>query len=137
MVIRLLLSIGMLLASFGSFAEEEGEGSSPTAQYVELSPSFVANFGGGSASKLRYIKTEISLRVPSEEAASQVRANNPLVRHEIVMLLSAQTSEQIAEPNSQELIRAKALEAVRAAMKEETGAPQVDDLLFTSFVVQG
>jgi flagellar FliL protein len=116
-------------------AEEEGEAAAPKAQYVELSPAFVANFGGTSA-KLKYIKADISLRVPSEDAADLIEANKALVRHQIVMRLSAQSDEQMAAPDSQESIRKEALKSVQSAMSEETGAPQVDDLLFTSFVVQ-
>lgn len=116
-------------------AEDEEAVAAPKAQYVELSPAFVANFGGTSA-KLKYIKADISLRVPSEDAAALIEANKALVRHQIVMHLSAQTEEQMSKVNSQENIRQAALKKVQDAMSEETGASQVDDLLFTSFVVQ-
>jgi len=131
-------TVGMfMLCSMALFAqaEEEGEAATPKAQYVELSPAFVANFGGASA-KLKYIKADISLRVPSTEAAHLIKANKALVRHHIVMRLSAQSEEQMAAPGSQESIRKDTLKSVQSAMSEETGAPQVDDLLFTSFVVQ-
>jgi len=127
--------IAMLLVSFAAWAEDE-EAAPAVAKYVELSPPFVANFGT-SSKKLKYVKAEVSLRVPSEEAAALIEANKPLVRHHIVMLLSSQSAKDMAQPNSQELIRQAALAVIKEAMMEETGAEQVDDLLFTSFVVQG
>lgn len=136
-VSNVLLAIAFVLSfmlfSFQAWAEEGEEGGGNEPQYVELSPAFVANFGTSSG-KLKYVKTEVTLRVPSEEAMAIVEANNPLVRHYIVMLLSRQTPETI---HDQEAIRKEALKNIQEAIKEETGSKQVTDLLFTTYVVQG
>lgn len=131
---RLLLLSVMTFMSVSTLAEDEEAAPAPKAQYVELKPSFVANFGGGG--KLKYLKADISLRVPSPAAADTIEAHKPLVRHEIVMLFSRQTDQTMTAPGGQEQVRAEALAAVKAVLKEETGDEQVDDLLFTSFVVQ-
>lgn len=135
-MLALSLVLSLMVLSFQAVAEEgeEGEeGGGSEAQYVELSPAFVANYGTSSG-KLKYVKTEVTLRVPSKEAMAIVEANNPLVRHYIVMLLSRQTPETI---NDQEAVRKEALADIQEAMKEETGGKQVTDLLFTTYVVQG
>lgn len=134
--IRIVLAwVWLSVAASVVFAEEEGEAVAPKAQYLELKPSFVANFGSGAA-KLNYIKADITLRVPSAAAAAEIESNSPLVRHHIVMVLSSQTEEAMALATSQEDVRLAALASIQQALEEETGAPQVDDLLFTSFVVQ-
>ena len=56
--------------------------------YVELEPNFTINYGQGS--RLRYLQTSISLMVPSGEAALEVSAHSDAIRHEIIMLISAQ-----------------------------------------------
>lgn len=132
-VLALSLVLSLMALSFQAVAEEGEEGGGSEAQYVELSPAFVANYGTSSG-KLKYVKTEVTLRVPSKEAMAIVEANNPLVRHYIVMLLSRQTPETI---NDQEAVRKEALADIQEAMKEETGSKQVTDLLFTTYVVQG
>lgn len=126
----------VLFFSLNVFAEE-GEGEAPAlkAHYLPLEPAFVANFGT-SQKKLKFVKAEVSLRVLGAQAINEVAQHNAMVRHEIVMLLSRQTEESMSSSQGQEAIRLEALEAVNAALSEETGQSLVEDLLFTTFVVQ-
>lgn len=128
----LLLLLG--LTSF-TYAEEE-EGATPKVQYHELKPSFVANFGDTSAKRLKFIKADLTAKVYSEEAILAIETHNALVRHQVVMILSAQTEESLAAATGQETLRKLIVEKVKAVLKDETGKEQIDDLLFTSFVVQ-
>ena len=115
-------------------AEEDGEAVS--IQYHDLSPDFVANFGSGNVKKLKFLKAGVSVRASSGAAVNEVINHDALVRHQIVMLLSRQTEETLASSAGQEQVRLAALDAVKKALEEETGDEQIDDLLFTSFVVQ-
>jgi len=134
-VLGSLLS-GVLLMSNAAFAEED-EGAKPVKRslYYSLSPAFVSNFGR-SESKLAFVKAEVSLKIENEELLEKVKNNEPLVRHEIVMLLSSQTKEQMTGQGAQESIRMAALSRVKEALAEEIGKTGVQDLLFTSFVLQ-
>ncbi len=126
--------IGLTL-SLTVLAEEEEETAAPKVQYFDLKPAFVTNFGS-SINKLKYVKAEVVVRASTRAAVEAVMAHEPVVRHEIVMLLSAQTEESISENGGQESIRLEALKRVQSVLEQETGAPQIEDLLFTSFVVQ-
>lgn len=130
-------AIGVLLCLISVVhAEEEAEAAAPgKSKYVDLAPSFVTNFGT-SSQNMQFLKADVSLRVASQSAVNIVEANMPLIRHQIVMLLSSQSNESMAQPNNQELVRIEALALTRKVLEAETGSPQVDDLLFTSFVVQ-
>lgn len=126
-----------LLISFVSFVQAEEEPvSTPKVQYHELKPSFVANFGNSTAKRLKFIKADITVSAYSDEAIAAVRAHDALVRHQIVMILSAQSEVSLAATTGQEVLREALAEKVKAVLKEETGKEQIDDLLFTSFVVQ-
>lgn len=122
------------LISF-AHAEEEPE-AAPKIQYHALTPSFVANFGDATAKRLKFIKADLTVSVFSDEAVSAVRAHNALIRHQVVMILSAQTDKSLTGPESQEILRKAIVDKVKAVLKEETGKEQIDDLLFTNFVVQ-
>jgi flagellar FliL protein len=139
-MIRLIhasLSFICLLALFSaSVHAEEEAGDSPKPQYYTLRPSFVANFGESSTKRLKFIKADVSVRVFSEDAISAIMNHDALVRHQIVMIMSAQTEESLASSSGQEILRQDLLAKVKAVLKEETGKEQVDELLFTSFVVQ-
>ncbi len=126
-----------LICFFVSFvhAEEDVE-KAPQAKYHELKPSFVANFGGTTEKRLKFIKADVTVRAFSDEAITAVINHDALVRHQVVMMLSAQSEASLATSEGQEALRLGLLEKVKVALKEETGEEQIDDLLFTSFVVQ-
>lgn len=132
--LTLLCSLVFFMSSV--HAEEDGEAPAPKAQYHTLKPSFVANFGDTSEKRLKFIKADVSVRAYSGAAISAVMEHDAIVRHQIVMALSAQTEEALASSQGQENLRLALLEKVKAVLKEETGNEQIDDLLFTSFVVQ-
>lgn len=130
---RVLLVLTSLVFSSLLIAEEEP--AKQRAIYYTMSPAFVSNFGM-SERKLSYIKAEVSLKVENEALLEKVKSNEALVRHHIVMLLSAQSKQEMGASSAQESIRLAALSRVKEALAEELGKTGVEDLLFTSFVVQ-
>lgn len=117
----------------GAWAEEEASG--PNVQYVDIKPSFVANFGEPSK-KLKFAKIDVSVRVGSVADANLVESHFPLIRNEFVLLVSRQSEAAMSSMDGQEKLRQEALEAFRKKLKEEVGRNVIDDLLFTNFVVQ-
>ena len=125
-----------LINLFISFAHAEEDEAPVKAQYYALKPSFVANFGDTTAKRLKFIKADISVMAYSNEAISAVMDHNSLIRHQVVMSLSAQSEESLATTEGQEALRVGLLEKVKQVLEEETGKEQIADLLFTCFVVQ-
>ena len=60
----------------------------------------------------------------------------PALRARLLMLFAQQTYEGLATREGKEALQAQALEEVRELMTAETGQPQAESLLFTSFVTQ-
>jgi len=134
---RFLWVLCLSFSLLGSVWAEEGESApASVAQYHNLSPSFVANFGSSNSKKLKFVKADVSVRATNTTAINEVMNHDALVRHQIVMLLSRQTEETLSNPAGQEAVRLEALTVVKAALKTETGSGQIEDLFFTSFVVQ-
>lgn len=136
----LLICFSVMLLSVHSHAnsgkeEESSESGVPQVLYHDLAPAFVTNFVSNEGKKLNFIKVDVSVRAKSPQAIDLVKAHDALVRHQLVMLLSRQNEASVAGPG-QEQIRQEGLKLVQAALEEETGSSQIDDLLFTSFVVQ-
>lgn len=133
----LCLSLSLMTSVLAEEDEGGGEGApAAVAQYHNLSPSFVANFGAAASKKLKFVKADVSVRSSSTAAITEVMNHDALVRHQIVMLLSRQTEETLSSPAGQETVRVEALTIVQEALKVETGSTQIEDLFFTSFVVQ-
>ncbi|MFT5693160.1 MAG: flagellar FliL protein [Oceanicoccus sp.] len=135
---RLLLLFVFLLPLQHIYAQDDEAGEegavTPNASiYMDLKPAFVVNYGG--VGKLRYLKTNITLRLESQGSAS-IRRHMPYIRHTLVMLLSKSTDDDMSSMEGKELLRHNALEAVRALLVKEEGEHFVKDLLFSSFIVQ-
>ena len=78
----------------------------------------------------------MSLRVNGTEAKEKLKLHEPLIRHQLVMLFSAQTSETINAPDGRENLRLEALKKVQDAINDEEGKPIVEDLLFNNLIIQ-
>lgn len=129
-VLMLALSLPMV-----AVAEEAEEGAAKVS-YITLSPPFVGNYGLDGSSKLKVYKADISLRVSGAEAAKAVKANDPLIRNQLVGLFTQQTSESLGSVEAKEKLRQEALKQIQQVMLEETGKPMIEDLLFNNLIVQ-
>ena len=135
--IALLLALSLPLlvqAEENEKAEEGTEEAAPAVAYISLFPALVGNFGTGP--KLKFFKADISLRVTGAATEATVKHHEPLIRHQLVMLFSAQTEESMNAPEAKETLRAEALKQVQEVLTQEEGKPLVEDLLFNNLIVQ-
>ena len=111
---------------------EEG-GGAKAAVYFAIDPPLVVNFEDGSAVRFLQITMEVMAHDP--KAIESVQKNIPLIRNNLLLLMSNRNYQALMSREGKEKLRAEALAELRAVQKKE-GGPDVDDLLFTSFVVQ-
>ena len=139
---RLFLSwvLGFVLfnLALGAAAEDAAAPEAPTevVRYVELTPTFVTNYGISDSGHLRYIKADVTVRVNNKEAEYAARYHLPALRDSIVLLLARQDESTIATVTGRETIKAEALDELRAILQREEGEAHIVDLMFTNFVVQ-
>ena len=131
--IMLLLALSLPVAAL---AEEAKEGEAPKVNYITLSPPFVGNYGLDGTPKLKVYKADVALRVTGEESTKLVKANEPLIRNQLVALFTQQTSDAMASIEGKEKLRQEALKQTQQVMNDETGKPVVEDLLFNNLIIQ-
>jgi flagellar FliL protein len=68
--------------------------------------------------------------------AETVKRHMPVIRNNLVMLFSSQTRQSIATREGKEKIRADAQSEVQKILTDRTGKPVIEQLYFTSFVMQ-
>lgn len=127
---RLIILIISVLMAFTVQAVDSG------AQYVHLQPAFVLNYGKNTKGRMKYIRTDVALRVVGAEAAGKVNHHQAYIRNQMVLLLSQQDDETVNSSQGREKLRQVALEEVRALMSELEGQPYIEDLYFQNFVAQ-
>ncbi len=111
----------------------EGGGSGKPAVYYAIDPPLVVNFEDGSA--VRFLQITMEVMAHDEKAIESVQKNIPLIRNNLLLLMSNRNYQTMLSREGKEKLRQEALTEIRAVQKK-TGGPDVDDVLFTSFVVQ-
>ena len=134
--IMLMLALSLPMAAQAEEAKETKEGEAPKVSYISLTPPFVGNYGLDGTARLKVYKADVALRVTGEEAAKAVKANEPLIRNQLVALFGQQTSETMNNVEAKEKLRQEALKQTQQVMNDETGKPMVDDLLFNNLIIQ-
>lgn len=124
-----------LVLGWPLLAWAEGEApAGPQIQYIYFEPAFVVNYG--STGRMKYLRTDVALKVSSVDAAEKVSQHKPYIRNNLVMLFSAQEAEVMNSSQGRENLRRTALDEVRALMTQLEGLPCVDEVYFNNFVVQ-
>ncbi|WP_411834815.1 flagellar basal body-associated FliL family protein [Pseudoxanthomonas mexicana] len=104
------------------------------AQYFAMEPPFVVNLSGSGSA--RYLQIEVQLMTRSAEALPLIQLHAPAVRARLLMLFAQQEAPALMSREGKEKLQKEALAEARKVMAAETGKGQIDDLLFTSFVMQ-
>ena len=131
-----MLALILPMAVQAEEAKEGKEGEAPKVSYISLSPPFVGNYGLDGTAKLKVFKADIALRVTGTEAAAAVKANDALIRNQLVALFTQQTNEAMSTVEGKENLRQEALKQTQQVMNDETGKPVVEDLLFNNLIIQ-
>jgi len=104
-------------------------------EYLTLAPSFVVNFQAAQA-RVRFLKVDLDTVASDATALEAVKKHMPAVRNAIVLLLSKQQYEDLVTPEGKERLRGEVLAAMQKVLEEQTGKKTVDDVYFSSFVMQ-
>ncbi len=134
-IVVLFLSI----FSFSAYASEDEDAEAvpkaPETMYVDLDPAIIVNLAR-KGSKLTYLKTEVQLAVKGEDKADQIRYHSAPIRHELVMLLSSKSKDELKSPEAREALRAQALEKINERLKLLDKDLKTEEVLFTTFIMQ-
>ena len=104
------------------------------AVYHALEPAFVVNFPGNS--KHRFLQLDLEVMARSEEAIAAVEQHSPMIRNNLLMLFGGTDSGDLRTREGKEKLRADVLAELQKILTDETGEPGVEQVFFTSFVMQ-
>jgi len=93
------------------------------------------NFQGVQA--VRFLQIDVRLGSRDTATIDLLKANDPVVRNDLVLLFGSQDPAVLATREGKEKLRADALAQVRRIVKSAGGRPEsLDAVFFTSFVMQ-
>lgn len=102
--------------------------------YVDLDPPVtVALERDGSVG---YLQAKMDFLVRDPKAEEAIRTHTPAIRNALVFLFSSQKYEDLRTEEGKEQLRRRTLEVVRETMKQLAGNVHIEDVFFTSLIMQ-
>jgi flagellar protein FliL len=102
--------------------------------YLPLDPPFLVNFEMDG--KLRFLQVSIELMTRDRDATDALKSHMPLLRNNILMILSEQSLATVLTRAAKQALRDEILNETRQVMQTVSGSPGVEAVYFTSFVMQ-
>jgi flagellar FliL protein len=100
--------------------------------YHDMSPVFVANMVG----KPRMLQVGLQVRTYYPALTEFLKHNDPALRHSILNLLSTQDGQALKTLEGKDQLREQIKEAINKLIDRYKGPGEVDEVLFSSFVMQ-
>lgn len=124
----IILTAALLIFSPSAQASESKEAApSPYAKLETLT----VNLEGLT----QYLQVNLALKVAKPQVSDSIKEWNPVIRHELILLLSSQKGQELATLEGKKKVMAAIKAAVNKILKldDKTG---VSDVLFETFVIQ-
>jgi len=102
--------------------------------YVELGEPLVVNFVVNN--QIRYLQVQMEVMTRNPEMPDKIKTHLPLIRNNLLLMLSDLDFATISSFTGKQKIRAEALAEVQSILQEQTGDKGVEELYFTTFVMQ-
>lgn len=106
----------------------------PPLIYQELQPELLGNIEGGG--RVRFVQVGLVLAARDRGVLEVVNQHMPVIRNDLLMLLSSKTYEVLITTEGKEETRSEMLEAIREVVRAHTGEPGIESIYFTAFVMQ-
>ena len=104
------------------------------ALYESLMPPFVVNFHADG--RTRYMQVSLALMARDPQQLAALKVHMPALRNQLVMLFSSQDFSELNAPLGLDMLKQKVTATVQELAMTEVGAPVVEQVLFTNFVMQ-
>lgn len=140
-LVAVLLAVGAVGGALYFVLGGDGEVADPAAAeakrplvYKALEPELLGNIEGPG--RIRFVQVGVVMAMRDPKAMEAVDQHSPMIRNDLIMLLSGKDYEQLNSAEGKEQTRQEMLETIRAVLERSTGDPGVESIYFTSFVMQ-
>ena len=114
--------------------DKKGDEKKSDVIYVDIKPAFLVNFQ--DPGHQHFLQVEVSLMTHDNKVEDQLKVHMPLIRNALVMLYSTQDYQQLMAAEGKQALRQQTRDAIQKILTKETGKPGIEDVFFTSFVMQ-
>lgn len=130
-----LLFLFIFLIPQIAFSADEEAAEKKVPSYVSLGEPMIINLATNKK-RLTFLQLKADILVEDDEAKAAVEAHIPAIRHKLLILLSEQKAIDMKTSAKRNDIRKIATEQVQELMEELADNDDIEDVLFTSFLIQ-
>lgn len=129
----LLISLVLLplVASANSGEKKADESAGPVIEYVEMKPKFTVNL----AEPKKYLMLNVQLLVEGAEHVEKVKKHMPVLRHEMIMMLSGMQSADLQSMEQREALRMKTKQLITDLLTKIQNSDGFRDVFFSEFLI--
>ena len=102
--------------------------------YVELKPPFTVNLDPEDS--VGFLQISIQVLTHNDDVVLEIEKHKPLIRNNLVTLFGQQKSADLRSPEGKETLQKSTLEIVQKVIDDYGQGGEVDNVFFTSFVMQ-
>ncbi|MEE9355314.1 MAG: flagellar basal body-associated FliL family protein [Methylococcaceae bacterium] len=127
---RVILSL-LLFSLFSPCMQAEDEKEAPTIEYLQMNPKFIVNL----QERKKFLRADVQLLVEGDNNIEKIKKNMPALRHELIMLFSGLSYEEIETAQQREELRKLAHAKLTDALSKFSNSDGFRDLYFTEFLI--
>ena len=102
--------------------------------YVELKPAFTVNLA--PEDPVGFLQISMQVLTFDNDVAEELEKHKPLIRNNLLVLFGKQNSTDLRAVEGKERLQKSALETVQTVINQHGSGGEVDNVFFTSFVMQ-
>jgi len=131
---------GDVAAEHGAEANNEESGNSDKGHkgkepiYYAFDPAFVVNFNDGKS--IRYLQVTLEIMTYDSHVVEDVERHMPVIRNNLIMMFSSLNYEVLNTVAGKRKLQDEALSEIQSILLDKSGKEGVDEVYFTSFVMQ-
>ena len=114
--------------------DEEVETSRGDPSYVDLKPAFTVNLA--PEDPVGFLQISMQVLTFNDDVAKDLEKHKPLIRNNLLVLFGKQSSADLRVTEGKERLQKSALETVQTVINQHGSGGEVDNVFFTSFVMQ-
>jgi len=128
----------MIVGGGGDTAEAEVEAEPEVVRgdpsYIDLKPAFTVNLA--PEDPVGFLQVSMQVLTFNDDVAKDLEKHKPLIRNNLVILFGKQSSAELRATAGKEALQKSALETVQTVINKHGSGGEVDNVFFTSFVMQ-
>ncbi len=102
---------------------------------MPLDPPFVVSFSDADGDS-RFLQLTLQAMARNERTIAEIKRHSPAIRNSFLFLISGYKVEDLSTVEGKEKLRAAMLDAANEIMERNTGEAGIEELYFTSLVIQ-